>query len=155
MTNTTKYLVFRLGPDPYAIPLLSVREVSSPLPLRTVPDSAEFFLGVATLRDQVLSVIALNRRFGLPESESEGTEAILVFRYGDAMVGALVDEVLAVRTFDDDQVDRNCDVRSPVPPEFRIGVANVDGAFISVIRLAEMLEQETTLTRDALEARAI
>jgi purine-binding chemotaxis protein CheW len=85
-------LVFELARQPYALPLLRVREV---LPLATliqVPEAPRAFAGILRLRGSLLPVVDLRDRLGLLRSAPELGQCILVLT-GTAPVGLLVDAV--------------------------------------------------------------
>jgi len=56
----------RLGDQDYAVDIMSIREVITPLPITRVPGAPAFVEGVVDLRGRVLPVIDLRRRLELP-----------------------------------------------------------------------------------------
>jgi purine-binding chemotaxis protein CheW len=93
---TTKSLVgFRVGGVHYAADIMRVREIVNPLPLVSVPHAPAFVLGVADHRGNVIPIVDLRSRFGLPPDSSGRGKWILAEALGRD-VGLSVDEVTQV-----------------------------------------------------------
>lgn len=100
--SRTKNLVgFLVGDVQYAVDIFRVREIINPLPLVPLPHAPESVLGVADHRGEVVPIIDLRRRFGLPAVEpTRRTKWIIVAldpaRGGGAVAGLVVDAVTDV-----------------------------------------------------------
>lgn len=93
-------LAFLLGSEEYVVPVEQVREVLTPKEITPVPHTAEYFLGVCSLRGAVMPVIDLNRRLGLAASaRDEKSRIIVVSLSQDDQVGLFVDRVRGVVRF--------------------------------------------------------
>lgn len=92
-------LVIWLDGDPYALPIERVREIvrlRSITPVPRVPDAVR---GVISLRGEIVQVLDLRRRLGLPPValEGQGRHRIVVLHGDDGqMAGLLVDRVSEV-----------------------------------------------------------
>lgn len=65
--DPTKSLVgFRVGDVTYAVSIYSVREIIKPLTIVPIPRAPFAVSGVAEYRGQVVAVVQLRQRFGLP-----------------------------------------------------------------------------------------
>lgn len=84
-------LLIRVGPERYAIPLSSIREV-----VMAAPGAIQDVGGRPILRvgDEALEVRSLGRLLGLGESGTEGTRPVLVARGATGVTGLAVDELL-------------------------------------------------------------
>jgi purine-binding chemotaxis protein CheW len=87
---------FIVGDVHYAIDIGKVREIVNPLSVTTLPHTPPEVAGVSDHRGEVVPVIDLRVRFGLPSAEANrGTKWILV-EMGDHAVGLIVDAVTEV-----------------------------------------------------------
>jgi purine-binding chemotaxis protein CheW len=85
---------FQLDHRWFGIPVKLVQEVMPAPPVTPVPLAPCWVAGLVNLRGQVLTVIDLRRRLGLPERQAAVAEpVVVVVRSGSATVGLLVDEV--------------------------------------------------------------
>ncbi|MDX2052275.1 MAG: chemotaxis protein CheW [Polyangiaceae bacterium] len=87
---------FALGDVEYAVPISSVREIVNALPTTPVPNAPDVILGVADHRGDVVPVVDLRARLGMPKLASAlRTKWILVDVQGRT-VGLAVDRVTEV-----------------------------------------------------------
>ena len=99
---------FRVGAEQYAVDLRRVDEIIQAPQLTRVPHAPPFVEGVIHVRDQIIPVIDLRKRLGLPRSPPALRPKCMICRVGRRWVAILVDgtgEVLRVAM---------CDLR-PVP----------------------------------------
>lgn len=90
-------LSFRLGDASYAVPVESVREIVRIRPITPVPRVSEDVRGVIALRGEIVQVVDLRRRLGLPPVEPTRSSRIVVVHLDDGRVsGVLVDAVREV-----------------------------------------------------------
>jgi purine-binding chemotaxis protein CheW len=93
-------LSFLLGNEEYVVPVDRVREVLTPKEITPVPHTADYLVGVCSLRGTVMPVIDLNRRLGLAASVRDEKSRIIVVSLGqDDQVGLFVDRVRGVVRF--------------------------------------------------------
>jgi purine-binding chemotaxis protein CheW len=93
-------LSFLLGNEEYAVPVDRVREVLTPREITPVPHTADYLVGVCSLRGTVMPVVDLNRRLGLAASTRDEKSRIIVVSLGqDDQVGLFVDRVRGVVRF--------------------------------------------------------
>ena len=96
-----KYLTFKLGKEDYGIPILSVREIIGQMEITLVPGTPAFVLGVINLRGQMIAVMDLRAKFGMPKIERTNESCIIVVEISTAndrqkSVGIIVDRVSEV-----------------------------------------------------------
>jgi len=93
-------LSFLLGNEEYVVPVDRVREVLTPKEITPVPHTANYLVGVCSLRGTVMPVVDLNRRLGLAASIRDERSRIIVVSLGqDDQVGLFVDRVRGVVRF--------------------------------------------------------
>ncbi|MCK5771956.1 chemotaxis protein CheW [Algiphilus sp.] len=92
-------LAFRLGEDGFVVPGDDVREVLTPMPVTRVPGAAEWLLGVANVRGDLLPVCDLRTLAGYPRGETDRDSRVVVFHHAQAPLGFLVDGVYGHRQF--------------------------------------------------------
>lgn len=100
-----RFLTFRLDREIYAVPIRTVQEIVELQEISPVPRSAPWVRGVVNLRGRVLPVIDPKARFGMDPVINTDLTVIVVLQGPDGRpFGALVDEVLEVQRFDEDQL---------------------------------------------------
>lgn len=87
---------FRIGGEDYAIDIMRVREIIHPLPITKVPRTPSFLEGVFRLRGEVIPVLDVRKRLGLPPGEPGRKTRFLVVHVARQRIGLVVDEVREV-----------------------------------------------------------
>ncbi len=99
-------LCFTVAGSPYAIPVESVREIVRMRPLTPIPRVTRTVRGVISLRGEILQVVDLRLRLGLPAVEHGRATRIVVVHADDGRVaGVLVDAVREVLRVADDAIE--------------------------------------------------
>lgn len=87
---------FRVGGEDYALDIMRVREIISPLPVTPVPRAPPFVEGVFRLRGEVIPVVDVRKRFGLPCTPPTRKTKVLIVNVARRRLGLVVDEVCEV-----------------------------------------------------------
>jgi purine-binding chemotaxis protein CheW len=87
---------FTVGEVAYAVPIRAVREIVSPLPLTELPHAPVSVAGVADHRGEVIVVIDLRHRFGLPPCDDSRRAKWILVDVDGQTVGLAVDSVTEV-----------------------------------------------------------
>lgn len=130
---------FIVGDVNYAIEIGRVREIVNPLSVTTLPHTPPEVAGVADHRGDVVPVILLRTRFGLPEVEHTRSTKWILVDAGTHTVGLVVDAVT--------EVFRVIGDLRPTPPvggdrDLRgiVGVANHNDQLIFVLDVNRFVE---------------
>ncbi len=95
--DRSKNLVgFTIADVHYAVDILRVREILNPLPIVPLPHAPAAVLGVADHRGEVVPILEVRRRFGLPSAPPTRRTKWIVVELGDRSVGLIVDSVTDV-----------------------------------------------------------
>ena len=68
ITETARYLTFRLGEELFAINVFKTREVLDISHITRVPTAPDYLRGVVNVRGNAIPVVDLRTKFGLPQS---------------------------------------------------------------------------------------
>ncbi len=139
--NEERFIVYRVGADAFASPLLSIKEIVDPLPYCFVPNHHEYFLGLSNLRGQIIGVIDLGRRFGLHSTATQEAGVLLIFEEDGASLGALVSAVESAITVESKQISQEQAVTSHVPHEAYLGVVRYEDRILPIVSLVELVRQ--------------
>jgi purine-binding chemotaxis protein CheW len=107
--DSFQVLEFLLGKEHFAINLFDVREVVEYTPVTKLPNTLPYMKGVIDLRGEITTIIDLKERLHIPrrqdQSDASGRFIVLDEKLTNARAGILVDDVLAVSTFEKGDVD--------------------------------------------------
>lgn len=145
-SGSSRFLVFNLNEECYAVPLFKVREVIAQTEITPVPYTPAHFKGVMNLRGQVISVIDMRLKFKMKAKEASSETAIIILDLSPVSLGVVVDSVSSVVALNDDQISPSPDIESSINTEYITGIARMDGKLILI------LEIEKTLSLDDLSS---
>jgi purine-binding chemotaxis protein CheW len=107
--KTFQVLEFLLGKEHFAIDLFDVREVVEYTPITQLPNTASYMKGIIDLRGEITTIIDLKDRLHIPldktRKDENGRFIVLDEKLTGVKTGILVDDVLAVSTFEEKDVD--------------------------------------------------
>ncbi len=131
-----KYLTFGLGHEEYGLEILKVREIIGLMQITAIPRLPAHVKGVINLRGQVISVVDLRARFGMPAVEkTEATCIIVVETQQDVRklsTGIIVDRVSEVLTIANENVQEAPRFGGAISTDFIMGLGKV-GATVKIL----------------------
>ena len=100
---------FLLGKEHYAVDLFDVREVVEYTSITKLPNTPSYMKGIIDLRGEITTIIDLKERLNILEKSDLPIEnsriIVLDEKITRAKTGILVDDVLAVSTFEHGDID--------------------------------------------------
>jgi purine-binding chemotaxis protein CheW len=100
---------FRLGEEEYGVGISQVQEIIRLPEITRVPKAPGFVEGVINLREKVLPIISLRKRFALEDVEKADSQRIIVVNIDGVSTGMIVDSVSEVLRLPKDSIE-------PPPP---------------------------------------
>lgn len=123
-----QYLTFLLNKEQYGLSILQVQEIRGWEHVTRVPNSPQYIKGVVNLRGNIVPVMDLRMRFGLPSIPYTKETVVIVVRAGkdghERSMGLVVDAVSDVLVVQDDRVSSTPDFGAGVPTENIKGLVN-------------------------------
>ena len=124
-----KYLTFALGAEEYGLEILKVREIIGYMDITAVPQTPHHVKGVLNLRGQVIPVVDLRLKFGMPEAEVTDQTCIIVVEINQDdrqfQTGIVVDNVSEVLDVAGNQIEDAPQFGSTVDTEFILGMGKI------------------------------
>jgi purine-binding chemotaxis protein CheW len=136
-------VAFRLGGELYGCDIRLVEEVVTRRQVHPLPDVPAHLLGVLLLRGEMVPVMDVAPALGLA-LRTEKAPAILVIGVGEARLGVAAEQVSEV-------LEVPADAIRPAPhtggdrDAYVLGVARLQVGLVTLIDLAEILRERTTL----------
>lgn len=145
VSETSRFLIFSLCNEQYAVPLLKVKEVIALTETTPVPYSPSHFKGIMNLRGQVISVIDLRLKLKMARAEQTGETAIIILDLSPLSLGIIVDSVESVLAVNPEEIQ-------PPPDVGTTNTAYIHGVTRKDKRLILLLDIEKTLSVEDLKA---
>ncbi|MGD9343439.1 MAG: chemotaxis protein CheW [Desulfuromonadales bacterium] len=157
--SSQQYVTFSLGDELFGVEVTRAREILSVSPVTRVPQTPEYLLGVINLRGQVVPVIDMRLKLGLPVSEETEDTCIIVVEVqvdGEAIiVGALADAVREVLEIRSDQIEPAPRLGTRLKTAFINGMGKVDEQFLILLNIDRVFSSdELAIVQDAGQVSA-
>jgi purine-binding chemotaxis protein CheW len=141
-----QYLTFKLKEEVFAIEISKVREVLEYTALTKVPRTPDFMSGVINLRGNVVPVIDLNLKLGMPQTERTINTCIIIVEIavsGETVVlGALTDSVQEVIEIEPENIEPVPKIGTNLNIEFLQGMGKKDDHFMMIFDIDKVFSTE-------------
>ncbi len=138
----TQYVAFRVGEELYGIDISEVSEIDRMQPITKVPRALPFVEGVIHLRDMIIPVVDLAKRFGLPAIEPDRHTRVVIVRVRDQRVGFIVSSVTEVMSIPAASIGAAPPLTFDPATRFVSGMARLKDGLLSVLSLDRLLSRE-------------
>lgn len=149
--EASRFLIFSLCGEQYAVPLLKVKEVIALIDTTPVPYSPSYFTGIMNLRGQVISVIDLRLKLKMPKGERVAETAIIILDLSPLSLGIIVDSVESVMSVANSEIQPPPEVGGSNTAYIQ-GVANKDKKLILLLDLERALSVDDLKTIKSQQA---
>lgn len=134
--ETIQFIVIRLGEEQYGIDIKFIDNIVRMQHITRVPKVASYLKGVINLRGEVIPVMSIRLKMGLPGDEiTKDTRIIILKLESQGNVGIIVDEVKEVVTLDTSQIEKVAYDSKEDRVNFINGIGKYDRGLISLLDL--------------------
>lgn len=141
--DETQYLAFHLAGEEYAIGILRVKEIIEYDTLTAVPMMPVYIRGVINLRGNVVPVVDLAVKFGLPESPNTKRTCIVIvemdFNGQRTVMGVIADAVSAVMNFSPQDIEAPPAFGTRVQVQYLEGMGKAGKKFVLILNVDRVL----------------
>ena len=78
MEKKDQYLIFMLDKRRFAVTLSAVKRISLAVEIVPLPEGPDIVMGVVNVKGEILPVVDIRKRFGLPEKEIDIRDHFLI-----------------------------------------------------------------------------
>lgn len=144
--STQQYVTFSLGDELFGVEVSRTREILSLTPVTKVPQTPDYLLGVINLRGQVVPVVDMRLKLGLPAGDETEDTCIIVVDVqvdGDMItVGALADAVREVLEIRSEQIEPPPRLGTRLKTEFITGMGKIDEQFMILLNIDRIFNSD-------------
>jgi len=141
-----QYLTFKLKEEVFAIEISKVREVLEYTTVTKVPRTPDFMSGVINLRGNVVPVIDLNLKLGMPQTERTIDTCIIIVEISvsdeTVILGALADSVQEVIDMEPENIEPVPKIGTGLNIEFIKGMGKKDDQFMMILDIDKVFSTE-------------
>ena len=112
MEKELQVACFKVGEEEYGIDIMRIKEIIRPLRITFIPKSPPFIEGAINLREMIIPVIDMRKRFNLPPKDELKKSRFIIALIENRIIGLIVDDVLRI-------IKINPEELLPPPPVFK------------------------------------
>lgn len=135
-------VVFKLDRHELGIEISQVHEVLNWRDPAPVPRAPAFVEGILDLRGEVVPILDMRKRLGLPAPEPGPDTRIIVVGFGDEHIGLIVDHVNEVSRIPDSAVSRPPRYFRGLTAELIHGLARIGDRLVVLLRIDRILSSD-------------
>lgn len=144
--SSKQYVTFCLADELFGVEVNRTREILSVVAVTSVPQTPDYMLGVINLRGQVVPVVDMRLKLGLPASDENQDTCIIVVEVlvddESIVVGALADAVREVLEIRSDAIEPPPRLGTKLKTEFIKGMGKVDEDFLILLDIDKIFNSE-------------
>lgn len=137
-----QYLTFTLNQQLFGIPIQVVREINQLPEITPVPQAPEAVAGVINLRDKMIPVVDLRRKFDLPVQNYSRETCVIVVDGKQGQVAAIVDTVASVLPLSEAQIEAPPSLVQQNETSPILGLARAGQQVIVLLNMAILVDQD-------------
>ncbi len=139
--NTLQVVGFNVGDEEFAVSILNIQEIIKPIDYTRVPCTPGYVLGVFNLRGNVLPLISLRLKFGLPFPRYTENTRFIVVKNGAQTVGFVMDKLTQAFTLKESEIDHTLDMQSE-QEGLIYGIGKREDRIITILKAEGLLKRE-------------
>lgn len=139
-TQKDLFLTFRLGKEDFGMEIFHVTEIVGIQTITDVPDMPDYVKGVINLRGNVIPVMDVRLRFGLPERDYDERTCLIVVKVDEQATALVVDRVNEVSEIPAEQIEPPPQA-GELTSQYIKGMGKVDSSVKILLNMEQLLGQ--------------
>ena len=136
--ETIQYIVVQIGNEKYGIDIKYIDNIVRMQKITRVPKVQSYFKGVINLRGEIVPVMSIRKKMGLPEDVITDASRIIIIKLEEkGSIGVIVDEVKEVITLNMAEVEK-----TTAKDSFINGIGKNGEELISLFEISAIVEEK-------------
>ena len=136
--ESKQYIVVQIGNEKYGIDIGYIDNIVRMQKITRVPKAQSYFKGVINLRGEIVPVMSIRKKMGLPEDEITDASRIIIIKLEEkGSSGIIVDEVREVITLNMAEVEKQT-----AKDSFINGIGKNGDELISLFEINAIVEEK-------------
>lgn len=136
--ETKQYIVVQIGNEKYGIDINFIDNIVRMQKITRVPKAQSYFKGVINLRGEIVPVMSIRKKMGLPMDEITDKSRIIILKLEDkGSIGIIVDEVREVITLNMSEIEKQA-----AKDSFINGIGKNGNELISLFEISAIVEEK-------------
>ena len=138
LEESIQYIVVQIGNEKYGIDIKYIDNIVRMQKITRVPKVQSYFKGIINLRGEIVPVMSIRKKMGLPEDVITDASRIIIIKLEDkGSIGVIVDEVREVITLNMAEVEKQS-----AKDSFINGIGKNGDELISLFEINAIVEEK-------------
>ena len=143
VSTTVQYIVVKIGNEQYGINIKYVDNITRLQKITRVPNVQPYMQGVMNLRGEVVAVMSLRKKMGLPADEFTNSTRIIILKLNSQdEVGIIVDEVKEVVNLEESEIEKVFYDVKDEKSSYISGIGKHNGELISLLDIGAVISDK-------------
>ncbi len=143
--SSMQHVIFNLEQENYGLDIMKVITIEKYQEVVKVPNTPEYITGIINLRDSVLPIYSLRKKFHLPEKELDDDTKIIVTVTNGMNIGFIVDGVQEIINIEDRVIEDAPKIVTGVHHKYIKSIAKLDERMVILIDIDLIISEEEQL----------
>lgn len=134
---TLQLVTFQLGEELYGIDIMDVKEIVRVQEIRPIPNAPAYVEGLFKLREYIIPIINLHKRFHLKKAQLDEDEELLsgfiILDIDGMKIGIIIDKIERVISIEFNQIQPPPQMLSGIGAEYIEGVVKQNESYLIII----------------------
>jgi purine-binding chemotaxis protein CheW len=140
--NVIEMATFYVGTALFGMDILKVQEINKILDLTAVPQAPEYVKGILNLRGQIVTIIDLGIKLGLPGIEISPDTRNIIVNSKNEYIGLLVDRIGDVERTSEEKIEPAPANINGITAQFFEGVYKKENSLVGILNVEKVLKEE-------------
>ncbi|MBP7495560.1 MAG: purine-binding chemotaxis protein CheW [Spirochaetales bacterium] len=140
--NQLQLVTFQLGKETYGIDIMDVKEIQRLQETRPIPNAPSYVEGIFKLRNDIIPLVNLHKRFHIKKSETTEEDSILsgiiILDINGMRIGIIIDRVSRVVTVEYDQIQPPPQILTGIGAEYIQGVVKQEEGYLIILDIRKL-----------------
>ncbi|NLU33144.1 MAG: chemotaxis protein CheW [Clostridiaceae bacterium] len=141
--DNKQYVVFQIADQEFGVDIHKVSIIEKYMNITRVPSTPDYIRGVVNLRGEIIPVMDLRTKFGLPLREADDDTRIIMLKLNDITLGVIVDSVAEVVGFAEEEMESVTSITNDRTLDYVVGIGKVDNRLITVLNIEKLITELT------------
>ncbi|HBR03178.1 MAG TPA: chemotaxis protein CheW [Ruminiclostridium sp.] len=139
-----QYVVFRVESQEFGADIHKISIIEKMMNISRVPSTPAYIKGVVNLRGEIIPIMSLRLKFGLPEIDADDDTRMIIFKFNDVALGAIVDGVAEVVNLSDDDIENISAISNDRNYDYIMGIGKAEGRLITLLNIEKLINELVT-----------
>ena len=140
MASYFKPVIFKLGNESYGIDINLVSSIEKQVNVVSVPNTLQYIKGIIKLRNEIIPVINLRKKFNMKDSDVPG-ENVIIIKLPNITIAVEVDSVEEIHNIDESEIVDMPTIVKTANLKYFDKVVSVNGKLVVLINANYLLDE--------------